>query len=711
MAEAVRITEPPVIDGVMDDACWKENQGFSDFILSYPVLGEASDDSTRIIICYDDDALYIGCFCYYAEPDQVVARLVPREKGGDGDDITICFDTYNDDRTGYLFSVSGLDNQRDIQVSGGGWPQNGAWNGVWYNKASIVEYGWFAEIVIPWKTLRFPPVEEQVWGLYVSRWLDRKLEKHIWSDYEPEDNGMHLLVARFGELRGISGVKPGVNLQFLPHLTQTAMFDGLFDSVSFVPLKNGVTGLDVKWAASSNLILDITAFPDYGQIEADPERINLSQFEHHHRERRPFFTEGADIFGFPFSNPVYTRRIGRKLDDGTEVPIFGGLKTTGKLGGRTEFGMLEAYTAETGYVNYDGYTDTMPSALYSIGRINVDILERSTVGAIFTSREMFTPTTPSLEHKGDRVAGVNLNLWFPSEWGITFAGLHTFHTDKAGGPVGVLSFQKDGRWEIWTHVTYSDTLADLNAVGYIEQPGKFWSEIGSGYRANWGEGILRKAEIKGGYEPQKWLWDEELTHHGWMLGSVTFSNQLYCQASGSFSRKYFYEDDSTRWTGSGEVGFNTSRTKVVWGGLWVNVWDQYIYEDYEPQYFGHVTSIRPEVSFRPVHNFILSLEANGLATWHDDWIPDSANFFRWTAGECIQYTATRYLSFRFRAQQNTDSEYYTQQILAVWEIAPLSYLYLASSANLEGDTETPDPFDVEVSDVTFYGKIVYLFSI
>jgi hypothetical protein len=577
--EAVRLQTPPVIDGVLDEPCWYDNPGIADFVEHYPDMNTEASESTRIVIVYDDYAIYFGCFCYYNEPDQVVARLVPREATGDGDDITICLDTYNDDRNAYIFAISALDNQRDIHATQGGGYQDWSWNGVWYNKASIEEYGWFAEIAIPWKTLRFPPIEEQVWGISISRWMDKKYEKLMWADYLPGDVSGACNVSRFGELTGIRGVQSGLHLEFLPHLTQTLRLDGpeLFDSVSLVPLKNGVAGLDIKWAASSNLIIDVTALPDYGQIEADPEQINLSEFETYLNERRPFFTEGLDMFHFPFFSPVYTRRIGRKLPDGSEVPIYAGAKATGKLGG-TELGILEAYTARAIYAYTDEYgqevEDTVPAYLYSLGRLNQDIFSRSKIGFIATSREGFGETAG-----GERVAGTDLKLVFPGEWRVIVGGLHTFYSDalRQGGPIGVFSFSKSGKWNFWTEFTYSDSLADLNAVGYLDRPGKLWSELGGGYINFWGEGLIRKANLNIGVNPEKYLGDSTLTCSAWTWNQITFSNYWFVEPSACVSRRYFYEDTSIRWTKSADLGFQSNTTKEIYGGLWLSVLDQYVY--------------------------------------------------------------------------------------------------------------------------------------
>ncbi len=705
-AEAVRVEHPPVIDGVLDEACWLQNPGITNFMEKYPDLGEEPSESTKVVICYDDKFIYFGCFCYDSEPDKVEARLVPRESGGDGDDIGIYLDTYDDDRNAFYFSVNPMGLQRDVHITNGGWGWDQSWNGVWRSQGSITEWGWCAEIAIPFKTLRFAPTDDQVWGLGITRWITHKHETLAWADYQEGDRGTR--IDRFGELQGINGVKSGLHLEFLPHLTQTARFQApeLLDTISFVPFQNGVAGLDIKWVMLSNLTLDVTTFPDYGQIEADPERINLGRYESYLRERRPFFTEGADLFNLGYFDPVYTRRIGAKLADGSEVPIWGGAKFTGKIAG-TEVGIIEVYTDEARY-DYYGTETIEPRSLYSIARVNQDLFARSKVGVIATSREQFGTI-----HQGDRVLGGDIDLGIADDWYVNGEGLYSFHSDTAqpGGPMGILGFGKSGRFNFHTSISYTDSLADLDAVGYLNRPGHAWANANVGYNDSWGQGVLRSLYANMGPSMGKNLEDTLMSYNSWMSIGGSFSNNWHTNINGSFARSYYQEDSTLRWAKGFGGGSSSDGTKDLSGGLWFNVHDQYVYSDYLPQYFGHVATVSPNASWRPTHNVVLSAYGTMFFTHQESWEPDPDDAFRWTAGQSLRYTATRRLSFRLNLQQNTDSERYSQQLLTTWEIAPLSYCYLASSVNLAGDPATASPFDLEVSDVTLYAKIVYLFRI
>lgn len=727
--QAVYINEAPRIDGVLDEAYWHENPGFTDFIENWPVLCDPPSESTRVVVLYDDHNLYFGVWCHYSEPDQVVAWLVPRESVGDGDDITITIDTYDDDRNGFRFAFNPLGNQRDSYLSHGGSWDDGSWDGVWYVETSIEEYGWFAEVAVPFKTLRFRPEEEQTWGLCVSRWLDNAYERVLWSDYSPEDFGQGTMIERFGTLTGIRGVKPGLHMEFLPHLTQTVHFRNYepdsagFEDISLVPLENGVIGLDYKWAMGSNLTMDLTTFPDYGQIEADPEQINLSEYELYFFERRPFFTEGANIFSFPHANLLYTRRIGKRLPGGSEVPIYGGGKFTGKVGG-TEIGIMEALTGEVTYQAWNGeeWVDvTEPMSLYSVARATQDVFERSKVGLILTSRDRLQGP-----HQGDHVVGGDAMLHFGERWEMVTSAAHTFYSDTTGTPDSLalnggsmvgFSLERNGLLSYGLDLFYSDSLFDVNAVGFISEPGRLRGGFEVEYQNSWNDKWIRF--LSTGIHPGmgKRLEDSLWSYYSFARASVTLFNNWTVWGDGSAGYSYYWQDDRQRLSGSAGLGFVSNSAKRFYGGVNLNYWDQYVYQIESgvpvPQYFGHVLSLGPNFGLRIAKNLLISGYASFRRVLYENWRPDTTIYpdIMWTAGEGIRYTATRRLSFRLNAQQNTDAERYNQQLLATWEIAPLSYLYLASTLNLAGDPATDNPFDVHVSELALYAKVVYLFRI
>lgn len=511
-------------------------------------------------------------------------------------------------------------------------------------------------------------------------------------------------------------------MEFLPHLTQTVHVrnpypdSAGFEEISIMPIQNGVIGLDYKWAMAPNLTLDVTTFPDYGQIEADPEQINLSEYETYFSERRPFFTEGANIFGFPYFNLVYTRRIGQRLPDGTEVPIYGGGKFTGKVRG-TEIGILEAFTGKTTYTDGYGEEQSEPMSLYSVGRATQDVFDRSKVGLILTSRDHIESP-----HQGDHVVGGDADLYFGDHWGVFGSFAHTFYSDttgtpdslsRRGGSMFAVNVHRNGLLSYAADFFYTDSSADINAVGFISDPGRINASLDVGYQKSWNDRWIRY--LSTGIYPGigKRLEDTLLSYSSYATVSITLSNNWTVWGDGSAGYSYYWQDDRQRLSGSSGMGFSSNSAKRFYGGVNLNYWDQYIHYNGTPMYFGHVISASPNFGLRIAHNLLITGYANFRRVLYEDWHPDTTIYpdIIWTAGEGIRYTATRRLNFRFNAQQNTQAERYNQQLLATWEIAPLSYLYLASTMNLSGDAQTPNPFDVHVNELAFYAKVVYLFRI
>lgn len=280
---------------------------------------------------------------------------------------------------------------------------------------------------------------------------------------------------------------------------------------------------------------------------------------------------------------------------------------------------------------------------------------------------------------------------------------------SAGG--GTSQGTEVGTFHFNFHGNYSDSLADMNAVGFTSDPGWWNGGFYTGYDQNWGDGPLRAL----GIDLEGWA-DRRLADTLWTVGGgpgtdITFRNNWFVNLDLFLEREYFFEDDTVRWAKSIYSGFRSDVTRKVFGGSWFRLQDRYVYQNFEPQYFGHVVSILPNLSWRITRSTLFSTYGAVVFTFDDEWQADTADPVLWAFGSSIRYNLTPKVAFRLNAQQNTQAERYNQQFLASWEFAPLSYIYLASSLNLIGDPETTDPFDVNASEFTVYGKIVYLFRI
>ncbi len=362
------VAEPgaPEIDGMLDDPSWLSAVAVSDFTQTRPNDGEPATERTEVRITYDRDALYVSARMYDSEPHAITSRLGRRDSHMQSDLFYVMIDSYHDHRTTFRFSVNPAGVRGDLVASNDNTWGDDSWDPVWEAATLIDSLGWTAELRIPFSQLRFSSDPEQVWGINFSRTIFRKDELVRWSWAPNTDEGYASL---FGHLQGLRDIPAPRRIEVLPYTVATTDFtEGVNPDNPFKDgsMQNMTAGFDMKYGVTSDLTLDATVNPDFGQVEADPAVVNLSAFETYFSERRPFFVEGANIFrfgagsgGFSFGAPqlFYSRRIGRRpsrsasVDDGfadnpISTRILGATKVSGQTGGWS-IGLLDAVSART----------------------------------------------------------------------------------------------------------------------------------------------------------------------------------------------------------------------------------------------------------------------------------------------------------------------------------------------------------------------------
>jgi len=395
-ATAIRIDSNPIeIDGVLDDEIWRKAPKYEGFLQRHPNEGEEATERTTFQIVYDEEAIYFGIQCYDSEPDKIVSRLTRRDGYVEADRISVQIDAYHDHQTGCWFSTYVSGSVTDGTISNDGW-FDGKWNSVWEVETKLHNQGWTAEYRIPYHVLKFSPKEEYVWGLNIERYISRKKENVQWMLRKSDEPGV---VSKFGHLEGIRGIHPPLHLEFVPYAMGRAIVN---DETDY----SGSIGADVRYDITSGISLNATVNPDFGQVEADPARLNLTAFENYFPERRPFFVEGASIYRGGDYSLFHSRRIGRRpgyfdipddaeeLERARETTILGAAKITGKTEGKTSFGILEAVTAPE-YATIEQEIDGKkpqdeyliePLTNYLVGRVTQDVLSgTSKIGLMATS--------------------------------------------------------------------------------------------------------------------------------------------------------------------------------------------------------------------------------------------------------------------------------------------------------------------------------------
>ncbi len=378
------------VDGKLEEPVWQTLPPISGFLQTQPIEGTPVSERTEVRVFYDDTALYFGFKCYDSDPGHIVARYGPHDGRTNSDSVDILLDTFHDRRTGYYYSINSRGIQYDALVNegaGGGRDDNpfqslmdGSWDGIWYSAASVEDWGWSAEVVIPFKSIRLPHQPEQVWGMNLCRDIVRKNETSCWVLVTRYDQVMK--PSKAGVLTGLNEVEVGRNLEVIPYVRtkyrqaywqpQTAGIDG-------------TGGLDLRYGLSANLTANLTVNPDFADTEADEFTSEISRFEIFFPEKRKFFTEGSNYFQTPM-DLFFTRRVGARLPDGEPQRILEGGKVTGKAGSWT-VGALQAVTQRSDFVDpYLGERLVAPGAFFGVLRLQHDLFQKSAVGLVTVNR-------------------------------------------------------------------------------------------------------------------------------------------------------------------------------------------------------------------------------------------------------------------------------------------------------------------------------------
>ena len=362
--QAVRLDAPITLDGVLNDPAWARARVVSGFRQRDPDEGQPATLPTEVRLVYDDATIYVGARLYDTAPDSIVARLARRDNWVVSDRFLVFLDPYLDRRTGFFFGVNAAGTMYDGTMMNDDW-DNDTWDGIWDARVQRDSAGWTAELRIPYSQLRFRQADQMIWGVNFKREVARRNESSYLSYPSRSESGF---VSRFPTMSGLENIRPPRRLELTPYVTSRAEFlqhkdgDPFNDGSRF----KGTIGADLKLGLGSNLTLDATVNPDFGQVEVDPAVVNLSDVETFFPEKRPFFIEGASIFDFGFGGAnnfwgfnwpgpdfFYSRRIGRPPQGGlptadyADVPegatILGAAKLSGKVAG-TNVGLLSALT-------------------------------------------------------------------------------------------------------------------------------------------------------------------------------------------------------------------------------------------------------------------------------------------------------------------------------------------------------------------------------
>ena len=453
LASSSRARAAPVLDGKLDDPAWATAQSIDKFLEYEPTTGAETRFKTDVRVAHDEKYLYIMARMYDPAPDSIVSLLSRRDVRTQSEQLKLVIDSYHDKQTAYQFAVNPAGVKRDFYVSNDT-NEDPSWDAVWDVATAIDSLGWVAEFRIPFSQLRFPNTPDHTFGLLIVRDVARTGQRISWPLYHRTKQGY---VSQAGEISGISGIGNPSRLEVAPYVVtknETRPSGSSFDHPQSVS-----AGADIKYGLSSNLTLNATINPDFGQVEADPSVLNLSAFEQFFEERRPFFLEGSGIFRFNTAcgdidsgctGLFYSRRIGRSPQlsgvygdetSATNTTILGASKLTGRLGRGLSVGFLDAVTQRE--VGVEDQT-IEPLTNYAVGRLQQDFKNgNSGVGIMLTGvNRNIDDETESFLRSSAYTGGLDLRHRFSKNNYELRA--YVAASRVAGTAASILSTQRDG---------------------------------------------------------------------------------------------------------------------------------------------------------------------------------------------------------------------------------------------------------------------------
>ncbi len=384
VTRAYRLSAAPQLDGqVVGDLAWSSVQPTTAFWQVRPYEGQPATQRTEVYIGFTENSLYVGVICFDDNPEGIIVADSRRDSSlVDTDSFQVILDSFHDKQNGFVFGTNPAGIEFDGQVikeatgvfgsGGGGFNLN--WDTSWNVKTSISDIGWSAEMKIPFKSLRYGPEEVQTWGINFQRNIRRNNEVVYWSPLSRQHDIYR--VSDAGTVEGLE-LPSQRNLKVTPYLLGQAARGGELPVGTHYDEE---VGFDIKYSITPSLTLDLTYNTDFAQVEVDEQQINLNRFSLFFAEKRPFFLENAGQFSVGDGQEVelfFSRRIGIS-DDGEAIPIDAGLRLSGRVGDATNVGLL--------YMSTEAVPGIAPGNDYTVARVNQELENRSSIGALFVGR-------------------------------------------------------------------------------------------------------------------------------------------------------------------------------------------------------------------------------------------------------------------------------------------------------------------------------------
>jgi len=478
--EAQYIKDPLTIDGILDEQAYNHALPAKDFIQIQPYNGKPSLQPTEVYIFYDQTTIYVGAKLYDNHPDSIFNYLTERDNTGMSDYFGIYLDPYNQGQLAYGFFITSAGVQVDIKaVKSDVDSEDINWNAVWESKTQINKDSWTVEMKIPFSAIRFSEKSCTNWGLNMFRNIRRYNSNNSWNLLDRKVSGF---IHQEGELTGIKNIKSPIRLSFSPYIA--TYFEPKSSNGTSQFLYKG--GLDVKYGINDAFTLDMMLIPDFGQIQSDDKKLNLSPYELYYDEKRQFFTEGTELF--QRGDIFYSRRIGAspKFSAGndlnsneiieynpTETQLINATKISGRTNTGLGIGVLNAMSLTSNAIITNTETNisrnvlVQPFTNYNILVVDKSLKNNSYISLINTNVSMYNnPFHANVTATEFQFRDKTKTYAIKGKGGISVRGDSVNET----GYYGILRLEKNkGKFLFGaTQSLYSDKY-NPNDLGYLQR--------------------------------------------------------------------------------------------------------------------------------------------------------------------------------------------------------------------------------------------------
>ncbi len=696
--EIPRVNGSVKIDGFLNDDAWKEAATIQNFYSYRPVDGQPAQEKTAVLLGYGSTSLYIAFICFDSKPFNIRSTLCKRDEISDDDYIELFLDTFNSGKEAYIFSFNPYGIQADgMYVDMGAIDYTPDY--IHYSEGRLFSKGYIIEAEIPFKSLRFPENNNMEWGIMIGRRIWHLDQDHIWPAISRNST---TFIPQFAKLNGFKNISSGNNIEILPEFTATRYGELDFEDDQFKEEDiDTQVGVNFKVGLLSDLTLDLAYNPDFSQVEANPDLIDVNRrFPLYYEEKRPFFLEGTNFFQTPLQ-VLYTRRL---------VNPLAAVKLTGNLGAGYEVGLLgnvdEYYGSEEFLTekalefsvidstfdesNFNAtYLDQ--KSFHTVLRMRKEIYDYSKMGAIYSDFR--------LKDAFSRTFGIDGDLIIADEYSLSFQVLHSETKDLRlnykNDPAFFLNLFRGSRTFNFM-LFYNDIFPDFEMANgflrrntdYREFGAQLWYDIRSDdsfvylirpslyltdmYDHDQEDPFKIKKRIESYIAPSLSLMT---------LGQISLSGSYYRQFEDYFGYGFDLDQYMVEFT-SQTIPWFYAVGSIFWGdGIYYDA----RYFDQEP-FLGYTHTINWSFEFKPISQWATRLSGNhyifkGMDQLSKTYVSQDILRLR----TVFQFTREIYL--RVILEQNNYYKDLDVNILAGWEPSPGTVLFLGYN-----DYYTRDPF-------------------